>query len=343
MLLFMDGFEHYSGDVNNYGKWSTASTANFGTTPSGSPRTGGRALQAYNIDQEGITNTLPVVGKGFVVGLAVRPTATATDPSNFLRIKENAISHLMVTMIAGNMLQVKVGTTVLATGTVALPINSWSYVEFKGEIDSVAGSFEVRIDGVTEPALVGTGVNTQNGGTGAWNQFALTAAVTGWAVYYDDLYVCDQSGSTLNNFLGPIRIETLMAQPGNGSNVGLTPSTGTDHGAMVDEPTSPNTTDYNSSATVGAKDTYNLPTPALVGEVLAIQTNLYVAKTDVGARQVCTVVRTGSPAQDVDGPAKSVLTIFSYLTTPFSQNPVTLQPWTLAEMTALEVGMKVVA
>jgi hypothetical protein len=143
----------------------------------------------------------------------------------------------------------------------------------------------VRIDGVTEVALTASGVDTRNAGTGLWDRVGLgcnSGSTT--FTYYDDFYVCDTSGSApRNTFLGPVtKVETLYPQTDGvaaGSNAGLTPSTGTDHGALVDE-TPPNQTDYNSSATVGAKDTYNYPSMALTGVILGIQTNLYCQKSD---------------------------------------------------------------
>jgi hypothetical protein len=261
---------------------------------------------------------------------------------NLMEIRETTTTHLVISVSAAGIPSIKRGTTVLATSTVPIPTNSWVYLELGFVIHGTTGSYELRVDGVADPALTATGVNTQNGGTGAWNRMAFfgTSTVSGSGAngqFIDDVYVCDASGSApRNTFLGSVKIEALIAQTGNGSNVGLTPSTGTDHGALVDDPV-PNITDYNGSATVGAKDTYNLPSPVLTGEVLAVQVNLFASKSDTGGRKVCSVVRLGGV--DYDGPNLSLTTSWTYVT------DIVPRPgggeWTTADLIALEAGMKV--
>jgi len=340
-LLFIEGFDHHGNgkELALTGKWAPNGAGNH-TVTNTQWRTGGYSSQGYygGAGDEALTNPLPAVG-GFVIGVAIRTRAAATTSKDFIRVKEGAVVHLAVALTAGMVLQVKLGATVIATGTSVLPVNSWVYIEFKGTIHGTTGSYEVRIDTVNEAALTATGVNTRNGGTtGQWDRFALTPAVGSWDSWADDIYVCDQSGTTCNDFLGPVRIETLLPQPGNGTNVGFVPSTGTDHGALVDE-MPPNTTDYNTGTAVGAKDTYNLPSLIGTGDILGLQVNMYVSKSDAGARQVCGVVRTGNV--DYDGPSKTLLTTFAYVTALFPMNPATGVPWTPAEITALEAGMKV--
>lgn len=344
-LLFMDGFDHYgsggsNSSVADSGKWgqlngSIATIYALG----GPPRTGTGKLALYYINDELITKPLPASG-GFVIGMAIRFEATPSG-SDIIHIKEGTVNHLGVAITAGGVLQVKGGSTVLATGTTVLVQNSWYYVEFKGIIHDTTGSYELRIDGVTEVALTNVGpldTRSSGGTTGQWDRIGVLSIVPSWSSFIDDLYVCDMSGTIRNDFLGPIKIELLMPQIGNGSNVGLTPSTGTDHGALVDEIPA-NTTDYNSSATIGTKDTYNLPSVTLSGGILGVQVNLWAAKSDVGGRKVCSVVRTGGV--DYDGADLSLLTSFQYVTQVRPQNPGTSADWTVADITALEVGMKV--
>jgi hypothetical protein len=342
-LLFMDGFDHTgngSPDLVAHGKWG----ANVGfsialTSTTTQSRTGGHSAQMYYQGDETETKPYLAIG-GFVVGMAIRFNQ-APGGGDFIRIKEGATIHLALAMTAGAVLQVKVGSTVIATGITVLPMNSWVYVEFKGVIHDTAGSYEVHIDGVAEASLTNAGpVDTRNAGaTGQWDRVSVLPTSTGWTSFVDDFYLCDLSGTSRNDFLGPIKIDTLMPQPGNGTNVGFTPSTGTDHGALVDE-NPPNTTDYNGGATVGLKDTYNLTNPTLSGAILGIQVNMYAAKSDVGGRKVVSVVRVGGT--DYDGsPDLPLITTFQYVSQVRSQNPGTSADWTVADVTALEAGMKV--
>jgi hypothetical protein len=286
---------------------------------------------------------LPASG-GVVVGFALQQAAASANTTDLLQVREGATVHLALAITTGQLLVVKRGATILATGTTLLPLSSWTYIELKATIHDTTGSYEVRINGVSEAALTASGIDTRNvGATGQWDQIRL-AALANANSYIDDLYVCDQSGSApRNTFLGPVKVETIYPQTdavAAGSNAGLTPSTGTDHGALVDE-TTPNTTDYNSSPTVGLKDTYNYPSLTLTGTILGMQTNLYVAKSDAVARQVCAVVRAGSV--DYDGANVSPLTTFSYFSEVRAQNPNTAADWTSSDIASLQAGMKVTA
>jgi hypothetical protein len=335
-LLFMDGFDHIGnfGDAASVGKWGSAPSG--GSASNTTARTGPFSWRVTNTATL-ISNALPASG-GVVVGVAIQLAGTSADSVDVLQVREGTTVHLAVSVTTAMKLTVKRGATVLATGTSTLASNSWYYIELKGTIDDATGSYTLRLDGVNE--LTASGVDTRNGGTtGQWDRILIGAPVT--STYFDDVYVCDQSGAIRNDFLGPVKVETLYPQTdavAAGSNAGLTPSTGTDHGALVDE-TTPNTSDYNSSATVGVKDTYQYPSLTLTGTILGIQTNLYVAKSDATARQVCAVVRAGGT--DYDGANISPLTTFAYFSEVRAQNPNTSADWTSSDITSLQAGMKV--
>jgi hypothetical protein len=338
-FLFMDGFDHHSSDPVAVAKW--------GSNVSGLPlvngttraRTGTGGLQSNGSNNHCVSKAYSTSG-GCIVGFAAYWTNWGAN-FNLVEVREATITHMAVFIQASGIAQIKRGATVIATGTTVIPLNGWVYIEFKTVIDSVAGSYELRIDGIPEAALTASGVNTRNGGTGIWDRVFLGGQGTG---AFDDFYLLDTSGpAPRNNFLGSIKVETLYPQTDAvavGSNAGLTPSTGTDHGALVDE-VPPNTTDYNSSPTVGLKDTYNYPSMTLSGTVLGIQTNLYVAKSDAAARAVCHVIRTAGV--DNDGPNIAPTTTFLYSSQMWAQNPNAGSPieWTTGDIVTLQAGMKV--
>lgn len=340
-LLFFDGFDHYGtgGDPAALGKWGSSA---FGPTAQPTGRTGTHQLRFPGTTTEIISKAVPASG-GVVVGVAHWQTAASNNTSDLLQIREGSTVHLALALTAGQVVVVKRGGTVLATGTIGLPTGAWYYLELKGTIHDTTGSYEVRIDGVTDPALTASGVDTRNVGvTGQWDRIRL-AGVANANSFVDDFYLCDTSGTLRTDFLGPCKVETLYPQTdavAAGSNAGLTPSTGTDHGALVDEP-APNSSDYNSAPTVGLKDTYNYPSLSLTGTILGLQTNLYVAKSDAVARQVCAVVRAGGI--DYDGANVAPFTTFSYFSEVRAQNPNTAANWTSADVAGMQAGMKVTA
>jgi hypothetical protein len=335
MLLFFDGFDHCTGNtVAMLTKW--ASSIGAADPHASGARTGPAGLWMTSGAADLLSKAFPASG-GFLIGFALKNTAAGWGARDLLQVREGGTVHLTIYSDGAGHLAVTRNGTVLATGATVLSLNSFHYIEFKGVIHDSAGSYTLRINEAVE--LSASGIDTRNAGaTGQWDRLYLGAASAGYAV--DDLYVCDLSGASHNDFLGAVKVETLLPESGNGANVGLTPSTGTDHGALVDE-NPPNTTDYNGSATVGAKDTYTYPSLTLAGAVLAVQTNLYAAKSDAGTRTVCAVVRTGGT--DYDGANVSPGTTFGYFPEVRPVNPATSAAWTIAEVNALEAGMKVTA
>lgn len=334
-LLFHDGFDFTSSSAVTIGKWG-AGTLNY----TGTGMRSGIGCGALNQILTANTKTFTPSGTGVVVGYARFNSNPSTN--DFLQVRENTLVHLALSYDSSGNLVIKRGGTVMATTpSPVVIVSGWIYVELKALIDDAAGHYDVRIDGVS--VLANAGIDTRNGGTGLWNNILVHGAgINPSTCLIDDMYVLDLSGpAPLNDFLGPISVETLSVQTdavAAGSNAGLTPSTGTDHGALVDEQP-PNTTDYNSSPTVGAVDTYNLTAKTFSGPILAIQTNLYVSKSDAAVRSVCGVVRTGGV--DYDGANISPTTTFVTYSEPRPLNPNTGVAWTDADVNALQVGMKV--
>jgi len=336
-LLFMDSFDHYGtgGDPAALGKWATITVGSVNNTNS---RTGTFSLR-FSASSGEITSKPLTVSGGFVVGVAIYNTTSFNTNNDIIQIQEGSTVQLAVSITNTGLLQVKRSTTVLQTGTKVLNINSWYYIEFKGTIHDSTGSYELRIDGVTE--LSATGVDTLSSGTN-WNCVSF-GALSGNLSYIDDVYICDTSGAApRNTFLGLIKIECLLPQTdavSAGTDRGFTPSTGTDHGALVDE-VPPNTTDYNFSSIV-SKESYQFPAMTLSGTVLGLQTNLFVSKSDSSPRVVCATIRM--PITDYDGASVNPTTSFTYLTEIRPVNPFTSGEWTVADVNSAQAGMKVVS
>lgn len=341
-LLWAEGFE--SGLRGNAGtthhKWSATGASALIT--GSNVRTGVRALSVGGGAQNCITKVLAPSGGG-IVGGAFNVASTPGSGAILFQVREGTTVHLSLEYDGSDHLVLKRGAagTTLATGTTAVQTGGYVCIELQFTIHDTTGSYELQIDGVTE--FSGSGADTRNGGAGTWDRINYVGAVTNTRL--DDLYVCDDSGSApLNTFLGPVKIETLLAQAGNGSNTGLTPSTGSDHGALVDDTlNSPDgDTTYNESASVGDKDTYNMSDMSLTGTVLAVVTVLYARKTDAAVRTVCPVIRHSGT--DYDGSNIQPTTAYTWLEQVYGQNPGTSAAWaSVAEVNAVEIGMKVTA
>lgn len=343
MLLFMDGFDHMvTADLTK--KWnSVGATATVSATAG---RGGGGALQLNtNSSTSSVTKTIPA-GAAFVLGFRFStPAFVSMQLASFLDAGTNQCE---LRLNADGTLSVSRNGTALTSGTTAfaLSLNTSYYIEWKVTIaDSIAtDSCVVRINNaivLTVPAAQDT-KNTANASANAFRlgTATLTGGVVGTAMM-DDFYLCDQSGATLNNFLGDSRIDTLYPNA-DGFYSQFTPSTGTSHFALVDEAT-PNTTDYNDGLNVGDRDSYAMTNlPALTSQVIhALQVNAAILKDDAGAKSAATMVRSSST--NADGTSVPLGTTQSYVSQIYAVNPNGSVAWTEASVNALEAGVVVTA
>jgi hypothetical protein len=111
--------------------------------------------------------------------------------------------------------------------------------------------------------------------------------------------------------------------------------------STVDE-TPPNTYDYNSSATVGNKDSYALQNlPLASTTVKAIQVNNALSKSDAGARSAANLIR--SSTTEAQSSALALSTSPLYLSSVHETDPATTAAWTVSGVNALEAGTAVTA
>jgi len=351
-LLFVDGFDYYaSGDILT--RW-TIGSAPIG---SGGARNGLNGLS----DPTGLGKTIPSTGNIFLAGFAVRigtffanQTLIAVGDGSFLS------PQITIRVNADNTLSACVGDalgTELARTTWTATANTWYSMEVKVGLHQKLGSVEVVVNGslfnLTVLSVQGTNaapIDTQPSGSPQWDTIYLDNADAD----YDDLFICDGSGPYNNNFLGDCIVDALIAQSdagseGPGFNVGLTPSTGTNHGVLVGNLTPNGDTDYNAGTDVGVKDTYQLPLVTSAGGILGVQVDMYVKKLAPVTKTVCAVIRThgadfAGSLPLLEGPKTFNPSVsYGYLSDVFETDPYTGVPWIGAEMKDLQAGLQVMA
>jgi hypothetical protein len=341
-LRWIDSFDYISEETVLVSKYDPAESAVVLAFATG--RTGPECV-ALATFQRLVTKSLPVSGTTAIVGVAFYMPAGSltTINENLITIQEGSITHMSVkieyTPAYGSQFKFTVvrDTTVLGTTAAFYPANTWLYLEFKTLIHASAGTYELRID--TVPVVTGSGV-TSVGGTPVWDRVGLWGCVTGSAlIYCDDFYICDGSSATRNNFLGIQRVEAVLMRTdaaGIGTHQEWTPSSGTDHGAMVDETVPDGDTTYNA-ATAAAKDSYQHTALTLTGTLQGVQVNPYWRKTDAGACTARTLARVGGTTYS--GTTQSPLTTYSIMPEVLEVNPAGGE-WTAASFNAAEFGVE---
>ncbi len=288
---------------------------------------------------------LPVVPSttSFVkmLGFYIDTTGAPSGNGYFWGVLEGSTIHLRFGLTSTLQLQAYRNTTALGSpSTFTFSRGNRYWIEIKGNIHDSAGSFEVRVD--LAVVYSGSSLDTRNGGTGQWDGEAYYGAlVINKYVYFSDCAILDTSGADCNDYLGIQQTYNRLPKTdaaGAGTNAGFAPSTSTDHGALVDE-SIPNTTDYNTGSVATTKDSYQLTAPVFTGQLRAVQVDLYGLKTDAGAREIKSVVRSGGT--DFNGPTQLPLTTASTLSSMFQNDPNTAAPWTNTNLSAAEIGAQV--
>lgn len=336
-LIFSDSFDHATTDARLRDKWS-ASTAGFARDATG--RTGACIKEGWSSPSY-LRHNYASNKTTIIIGFAIKVNSTSQD-KYFLQVLDGTTVQIGVKQNSDGTLSVVNGSgSVLASTSsgAELTNSEFRYIEFKTTIDNSTGSFELKKNGVT--LLSGSNVDTQNTANAYTTgfQFAWETATATYA-FFDDVYVCDTSGSTNNDFLGAVKIEYL-APGGAGATANWTPSAGSNY-ACVDETDPNDDTDYVASATVGVTDTYAIANSAAStsASVKGVMLQMRAKKDDANPRAVTGVLRPSSTDRAHGTPATMTTSYAVYLF-PYDTDPDDSSAWTITKVNALEAGQKV--
>ena len=331
-LIYTDGF-----DVGDFALRWQFSSGTFSTSTTTRFNTGMSVAQSNGFN-------------GNYIGRAVTPLLRMFlgFATNMLQISGTIIktytdngttSQVYVTLNAGGSLSIVRGDgTVLATSASNVyPGGSWQYIELCAAIDSTVGYCELRVNGGTVATFSG---NTRSGGVStSIDRFDLLRTSAGTETdYWDDLYVCDATGTSNNTFLGDIQVQTLLPN-GAGASTQFTPTgAATNWQAVSKIPYS--TTVYNSASTVGFLDLYTLsPLSVGTGTVMGIQTNMISNKTGAGTANIKAALRSGGSVYFDTTLALSTTAAWSGAVR--QTDPATSVAWTVNGVNGLQAGAEV--
>lgn len=345
-LLFCDGFDHYE-DGGEFVKWDQVIA---GTEVHMYPTSGRGGLGCMRLEAHGrldkILTEVDPSSNTFIFGAALDKTATgyqSYDASySVIKLVKGLTTMIHVHVRDELYVQVKRGDgTLLATSSVCLIKGKFVYFELKVVFDAVAGSVEVRADGTT----VALEENIDTVGTTGYTyvdtlQLGPGYIVTGNPCLFDDLVIMDGSGTKNNDFLGDVLVRPLYPVS-DGSASDFTPSTGTDHFALVDDPQVIDTSTNLESVVVGDTELFNMSTFESPQNIFAVQ--ITVAAQNIlagGFIEITPVLKSGTTPAETLGVAKSVPAYLSGGCSVFEEEPVDGVDWTEAEVNAMECGVR---
>lgn len=276
----------------------------------------------------------------YIFGFAFRMDSnTLTLDQNILRFQDSALSTHIYVSIRGNQNKITVVGPFGSYSSYDFEILAyvWYYLEFKATIHDSAGSYEIRINGITQQSY--SGLDTKVGSNAGVDYIAIGVGTNGYYYYCDDIYICDDTGSTNNDFLGDVRIVALYPNAA-GDQTDWTPSTGNNYDCVNDA--QPNDdTDYVSTSTATNEDLYNIENITISGEILGVQVNARFRKDDAGSRKLKLAMK--SDATTIYSSGYSVTDDYIYEEFVSDVDPDGDVAWTVAGLNALQIGANLVS
>lgn len=352
-LLYVDSFDHYDTAALAYKGWTAGGSGAVISSGNGRNSTDSLRLVSGSNGQCYVNRTLSPSGTTCILGFGYRRTGTFSASVPLVAIMDGSVPQVIIVETSSGTLAAyrsngsqttvtPASGTLLGASAAVIAGSTYYFIEIKVVIHNSTGTVDIKVDGSSVLSLSGQDTqatsNTQWAGLRFGNDYAMGAFSA--TREYDDLHIADGSGGSNNDFLGDHRIVAKVASSGNGTNTDWSPSTGSDHGALVDE-NPPNTSDYNQSGTAGQRDTYNFAAVGVSGTVKAVQT-VNLLKADVaGVRYVGDSIRISSSNYDSSGTVVGSDWVYRCELHPTS--PATATAWTTSEIDGAEFGVKVTA
>lgn len=328
-LLWIDDFDHYT--TSGIGEKYDAIYINQSIV---SGRNGnGLSLSILGV----VRKNLNVNAQTIIMGFAHYTNSWGYSPE--IAIMDSGSNQIFFGIDGAGKIYVYRGGTCLARSSVCLAANSWYFFEIKAKIDSSAGEIEIRINGETVVSYSG---NTQSTGNAYANQISLTGNRSN--NLFDDLYVCDDSGSENNDFLGDHKILAFLPND-SGYSTQWTPSYGANY-QMVDDPKTSapcpdGETTYNYSASPSYTDSFNYQNMPEAGIVAGVQVSCNAKKDDGDVRSLIFFVRISGV--NYYSSVKTLTTDYKYYYHCWDVNPATSISWTTDDINNAEFGYELVS
>lgn len=336
MLRFVDSFDHYS-TAQGTRKWSVFNLSFGGIGATGRHGSNGARI---GILTGGLSKTLDAQ-QTWITGFAFKMSSLANFP--LASFADSGVPQCSVYVTSAGTIKAYRWTesgVLLGTSAAVISPAAFYYIEVKAKIHSSTGTIDVHVNGISVLSL--SGVNTQNSGNATADSVGFGNGTGGLVdMDYDDLYICDSTGSANNDFLGDIRIDATFPNA-EGSTIEWTPSTGTDNSALVSDNPSNDDSNYDSSSTPGQIDFYDFPniTPTS-GTVYGVVLQMTVRKDDAGSRTFRGKIFQGST--EYDGSTVGAGDTYGIFSEIHEEDPDTSSPWTISGVNAAQFGLELVS
>lgn len=232
---------------------------------------------------------------------------------------------------------VNANSSTLAYSSFNIGRSNWVWLEVKCDMNN-SGNIQVRLNGVE---VFNINSDFRNATSDPLTGLRVHGAAPSPGFWYDEVIICDDTGSTFNDFFGEMRLEYAVVDA-DGAVAAWTPSAGANY-QCIDDPLgaydktaetyiSSATTDQDNYASHATAIVY--PTPDQVKF-----TSLHALLRDDGSNtfrlQVDSAGTIARDAADRDPPSA-----YAWFATYWPTNPATGLAWDLAAIDAAEFGIR---
>lgn len=345
-LIFADGFDEYSSETDIINKWDDVDTSKLNYLPT-EGRFGGGCVTIVD-DQAGLKkhiNTTAVSGQSLFITASIlikdshdsgsEPLIWFNSPDGILQASMYMASGLVDVRRSSN------SGSVVGIASTPLLTDTWYTLEIEIECEN-SGSCKVRIDGVE--IINDTGDLRASSYTSGVSSVEFTGKdePSNTGIYWDDIVIYDNTGSSFNSFIGPTRIATVKPNAVGDDSDG-TPTAGNNYENVDEADTHDGDTTTVSFATAGDKDLYQCESlPVTPIDIKGVVVSAYSRAGGTTPREAKLKIKHGGTEADGDDFQVPHSVGYKVRQDGFSVNPSTGLAWTEAEINAMQIGIEVV-
>lgn len=355
-LLFIEGFEQYTTPGDMIGPYSSTSAAPCRWEYTSNDGQDVLSTTTFRTTQPGGTSKSLQISYNNRFSILRIPTSTDLYIGFNYRIDSIAGAARIISVSdsnAGNpatgvyfyfntngslaMARCDTGAIFFTTAANAIVINTWYYMEIKVVFGTTTGSVELKVDNVS--VATATSINTKNAIAGSGYTYLTFTGGSSATAWHDDMYVCDNTGTTNNTFLGPTSVYTLFPTAA-GTTTTLTPVGAASNWDCVNETNADYNTTYVKTSNTNEIDYYNVSdlgvTPAAI---FGVGVGSIATKASYAARNMRNKVKVG--ASVTNGANSDPLIHLNYRK---MEDILETKPgggaWALADINNLEIGVE---
>ena len=345
-LKWLEGFEAYgvtngNSTVDFIGKYSSVGVASAYQIKAG--RIGGKCMWVNTVSSAFETPQFSNQAT-WTVGFGYKQDGMG-GMGDACQIRDASASQIQIDVVVGTAGEIWVFRGASQVNLIGVTRGAnlrpgvWAYIEIQTTINNTTGTVIIRVNGNTVLNL--TGQNTR----GNSNNFASSVRFTGNATggsnsYFDDIYICDGSGSNNTTFLGPQKVVAILPSADNGSQQWST-SSGSTHFSLVNENPPDDSTTYVQDTVSGHVDLWDYAnTPSTIANIKGVQVNTVFEDTDATAFSLVERCVSGATTSDASSVAGTNGT-FKVAAFVLETDPNTSALWTQSNLDAAQFGVKV--